>query len=82
MANDYCQSGRPGEGGLTDNHLIENAGQAVDVASGICLIVSLLWAHISGGTDRMADAGDPVPGRFAYRSRDSEIADHGMATIK
>ena len=70
-----------GEGRLTRQQLVEDAGQAVLVGPGIDLAVAsgLLGTHVGGGPHAQAGLGQPVAGRDARGARDAEVRDQRMA---
>jgi hypothetical protein len=75
---------RTGERRLAAQHLVEDAGEAVQVAASIDVLVSrrLLGAHVRRRADGHARLRDAVASRRAERPGDAEIRDHRVAALE
>ena len=78
---EYRLRGRPGEGRLTRQHLVEHAAEGVDIRPGIQIPFSgsLLGTHVGRRPHRHPRLGQGLPSS-ADRTGDPEIGDQG-ATI-
>ena len=85
---DHGLHGRPGEGRLAGEHLVEQRGERVHVAARVEVLVTgrLLRAHVLGGADGNPGAGErfppPSPGRLAERLGDPEVSDQRVTPGK
>ena len=66
---------------LTDEHFVEHAPEAVDVAPSVerSAAGGLLRAHVRRRADRHPRDGEHAPARRADRPSDPEVADHRVA---
>jgi hypothetical protein len=80
--SDDCLSGRPGERGLTHQHLVEHRAQAVDIRAAVEIAIPcrLLRAHVGRGPDAHASLGELIPA-FAQGAGDAEVGHQGAAVL-
>src|SRR5439155_8319521 len=69
---------------LTRQHLVQDAAQAVEIASAVELLLArrLLRAHIGRGAHRDPRFSEPLPTGYRDRARDPEVADDRMACLE
>ena len=81
LARQHRGDAGPGEGRLTRQQLVEDAGEAVLVGPGVDLAFAfgLLGTHVGGGPHAQPGPGQPVAGRDAHGPRDAEVRDQGVA---
>jgi hypothetical protein len=80
MLVQHALRGRPRERWLASEHLVEDAPETVYVAPTVELPAPgcLFRAHVDRGADGHARRGQLLATRFAYPSRDPEIAHHRL----
>ena len=71
----------PGERRLADEHLVQHAAEAVDVAPGVDVLAAerLLRAHVVRRADGHAGLGQLLAAGLAHRPRDAEVGDQRVA---
>ena len=71
----------PHAGGLAEQHLVQDAAQAVHVGPGVEITLArrLFGAHVSRGAEGQASLSDVCTAGRAYGPRDAKVRDHGMA---
>src|ERR671915_2062550 len=74
---------RPGEWRLAGEHLVQHAGERVEIAAGIDLVAGcLLRAHVRGGTEGQSGLGQLLATGGIDRAGDAEVRDYSMARLK
>src|SRR5439155_26174630 len=73
-----------GERRLTRQHLVQDAAQAVEIASAVELLLArrLLRAHVGRGAHRDPRFSEPLPTGYRDRAPDPEVADDRMARLE
>ena len=84
MPSQHRSGRQAGEWRLAGQHLVEHAGQTVEVAPPVHLSLSggLLRAHIGRRAEREAGLGESLSPGCVHRSRNAEISDHRLLSLE
>ena len=81
---DDALCGRPGERGLTRQHLVGDAAEGVAVGPAIEVLLArgLFRAHVVRSADRHPGLGERMASGRAHRARDPEVGHHRVAILE